>query len=118
MGITPAARDETTTRTYEIPACGGFMLHERSPELQGLFEEDKEVACFASGRELAEKIEYYLAHPEERKAIAAAGHARCVPAYSYDHRVAQILRWHCRRAGISLPAFLQEDQMEMVSAAK
>ena len=118
MGITPAARDETTTRTYEIPACGGFMLHERTRELQELFEEDKEVACFGSGRELAEKIEFYLSHPEQRKTIAAAGHARCVPAYSYDRRVAQILRWHCRRAGISLPAALQEDHMEMVSAAK
>jgi spore maturation protein CgeB len=118
MGITPAARDETTTRTYEIPACAGFMLHEHTQELQRLFEEDKEVACFGSGRELAEKIEFYLAHPEQRKAIASAGHARCVPAYSYDHRVAQILRWHSRRQNISLPAALQEDHVQMVSAAK
>jgi spore maturation protein CgeB len=86
--------DETTTRTYEIPACGGFMLHERTPELLELYEEDKEVACFGSVEELAEKIQYYLAHPEERQAIARAGHARCVPAYSYDNRVKEILRYH------------------------
>ena len=86
--------DETTTRTYEIPACGGFMLHERSPELLELYEEGEEVACFSSPQELAEKIDYYLAHPEERDAIAGAGHRRCVPAYSYDNRMAEILRWH------------------------
>jgi len=86
--------DETTTRTYEIPACGGFMLHERNDEVLELFEEGKEIACFGSPEELAEKIDYYLARPEERDAIAAAGHARCVPAYSYDNRMAEIIRWH------------------------
>ena len=86
--------DETTTRTYEIPASGGFMLHERTPELLEFYQEGKEVACFGSVEELADKIQHYLAHPEERDAIARAGHARCVPAYSYDNRIKEILRYH------------------------
>jgi len=94
MGVDHNAKDETSTRTYEIPACGGFMLHERSKEVLELYQEGREVACFESVQELAEKIDYYLAHREEREAIARAGHARCVPAYSYDNRVAEILRWH------------------------
>ena len=93
--------DETTTRTYEIPACGGFMLHERTQEVLELFEEGKEVACFDSVKELAGKIDYYLAHPHERAAIAAAGHARCVPAYSYDNRMKDIIRWHEEHNGLS-----------------
>ena len=97
MGVTPNARDETSTRTYEIPACGGFMLHERTAEVQKLFVEDREIACFGSIDELAEKIEYYLARPDERLAIARCGNMRCVPAYSYDVRMAEILRWHCQR---------------------
>ena len=96
--------DKTTMRTYSIPACGGFMLHERNDEVLELYEEGREIACFASVEELAEKIDYYLAHPEERARIAAAGRARCVPAYSYDNRMAEILRWHSERQGISLPA--------------
>jgi spore maturation protein CgeB len=59
-----------------------------------LYYEGKEVACFASVEELAFKIEYYLAHPEERDAISHAGHIRCVPAYSYDQRMKEILRYH------------------------
>jgi spore maturation protein CgeB len=86
--------DQTTTRTYEITACGGFMLHERSAELLTLFTEDEEVACFESKEELVAKIEYYLGHPQERNEIARAGYRRCVPAYSYDNRMAQILSWH------------------------
>jgi spore maturation protein CgeB len=93
--------DETTTRTYEIPACGGFMLHERNSEVLELFAEGKEIACFGSVAELAEKIDYYLAHPDERAAIAAVGHARCVPAYSYDNRMIEILDWHRAHAAPS-----------------
>jgi len=99
MGVTPDARDETSTRTYEIPACGGFMLHPRTREVQELFAEGREIACFGSVEELAEKIDYYLAHPEKREAIARAGHLRCVPAYSYDRRMAEILDYHSERCG-------------------
>lgn len=91
-------RDVTTTRTYEIPACGGFMIHERTDEVLDLFEEDKEIVCFSSVEELAEKIDYYLKHPDERKAIASAGYNRCVPDYSYDSRIAEILRWNNRNS--------------------
>lgn len=94
MGVTQTFKDETTTRTYEIPACGGFMLHERSEEVLGLFAEGKEMDCFDSTEELVEKIKYYLAHSEKREEIARAGHARCVPAYSYDNRMIEILKWH------------------------
>jgi hypothetical protein len=86
--------DLTTARTYVIPATGAFMLHERNSEVLELYKEDEEIACFSSPGELAEKIDYYLAHPIERERIANAGHARCVPAYSYDNRMEQLLRWH------------------------
>lgn len=86
--------DETTTRTYEIPACGGFMLHERSEEVLTLFEEGTEVACFGTTDELAEKVSHYLSHPGERRDMARAAHRRCVPAYSYDNRMAEVISWH------------------------
>jgi hypothetical protein len=92
--------DLTTNRTYVIPAVGGFMLHERNSEVLGLYKENEEIACFGSVTELADKIDYYLAHPAEREVIARAGHARCVPAYSYDNRIAEILRWHYEYRGI------------------
>ena len=73
------------------------MLHERNPEVLQLFEEGKEIACFASPEEMVEKVEHYLAHPEERAAMAEAGHRRAVPAYSYTARMAELLRWHEQR---------------------
>ena len=80
------------------------MLHERTPELLEFYEEAKEVACFGSAEELAEKIQYHLAHPQECEAIARAGHARCVPAYSYDRRIKEILGYHGNRATAQVAA--------------
>ncbi len=86
--------DETTTRTFEIPACGGFMLHERTPEVLTLFKENQEIACFDSSEELAGQIDSFLAEPEKRARLAVAGRRRCVPHYSYDQRMKAILDWH------------------------
>jgi len=90
--------DLTTTRTYEIPACGGFMLHERTSEVLELFEEGREIACFGDVDELMEKIGYYLKHNARREKIACAGRKRCVPAYSYDQRMKECIQWHYRLA--------------------
>ncbi len=62
-------------RTFELPACGSFMLHERSADLPGLFRPGVECDDFGSPAELVEKVRHYLA-PErdtQRRAMAAAG---------------------------------------------
>lgn len=80
-------------RTFEIPACGGFMLHERSNEVLELFEEGKEIECFGSIEELKDKIKFYLNNDNLRIKIAKAGYERCMRSgYLYVDRVKQILK--------------------------
>lgn len=87
-----AGRDLQTARTMEIPACGGFMLGERTPEHLRLFEEGREAEYFAGQEELLSKIGLYLQNPARRKAVAEAGYSRCVTSgYSNHHRMLAIL---------------------------
>lgn len=87
-----ANRDLHTSRSIEIPACGGFMVAERTDEHKALFQEDKEAVYFNSKEELFEKVRYYLGHKEERQKIAKAGFERTrKDDYSYDNMVNRIL---------------------------
>jgi spore maturation protein CgeB len=85
-------RDLQTTRSLEIPACGGFMLAERTAEHEALFTDGKEASFFTTYEELLQKCRYYLAHPLERQSISIAGQQRCVESdYSYEQQLRLVL---------------------------
>ncbi|MBA3831437.1 MAG: glycosyltransferase family 1 protein [Chthoniobacterales bacterium] len=84
--------DQHTTRTFEIPALGGFMLADRTQEHLELFEEGKEAEYFESAEEFSEKVRFYLANEGARSRIARAGHERCMTSgYSYDDRIRVVM---------------------------
>jgi len=78
-------RDEVTSRSIEIPACGGFMLAERSKRHLDFFEDNKEAVFFSSLEELLNLVKIYLADDIKRNNIAKAGRARCIIS-GYNHR--------------------------------
>lgn len=82
--------DLVSTRTFEIPACRGFMLHIDNDEVRGLFKPGQEIDVFSTPQELREKIRTYLVQPESRAAMIDRAFARCVPNYSYDARAGVI----------------------------
>jgi len=86
--------DLITSRTFNIPGCGAFMLHERNEESVRYFKEDEEAAFFASPEEMVERIRFYLDHPERRAEVARNGRERCLKShYSIDDRMRHVVQW-------------------------
>ncbi|MEO5374900.1 MAG: glycosyltransferase [Alphaproteobacteria bacterium] len=83
-------RDLQTCRSMEIPACGGFMMHERNDEIAALFTEDREAAFFGSDDELVSQCRRWLADDEGRRRVALDGRTR-VQTDDHTHR-AQVSR--------------------------
>jgi spore maturation protein CgeB len=79
-------------RNFEVPGCGGFLLTERVPHLERYFAYDREIGVYDDADDLVEKVGHWLAHPEERAAVAEAGYRRVLAEHTYDHRFAEIFR--------------------------
>lgn len=69
-------RNESTGRSFEIPAIGTGLLAEYTGEHQYLYGDGVGAALFRNPQELVEKARYYLSHAAEREALAANGYQR------------------------------------------
>ncbi|HEY7171062.1 MAG TPA: glycosyltransferase [Vicinamibacterales bacterium] len=91
-------------RTYELPLNGVFQICDCADGLRELFELDREVVAYDRIDEAIEKIEYYLAHEDERAAIARAGYARAVRDYPMELSFARLFAAVDARIGSPQPA--------------
>ena len=69
-------------RTFYLPANGVMQICDNKSHLGKIYELGKEVVGFDSVDECIDLCRYYLAHDEERRAIAANGWKRAVTDYS------------------------------------
>ncbi len=85
--------DQITTRTFEIPATGCFMLAERTKEQQAVFREGVEAEYFGDIPEMISKVRKFLSDERARKEIARQGRLKCLEgANSYHDRMEEILK--------------------------
>jgi hypothetical protein len=86
--------DQITSRTFHIPACGGFMLHERTVEASTLLRDGVECAFFDEAAGLANVLHEYLTDDDRRNRIANRGRELVWAHHSWDHRIREILGKH------------------------
>ena len=74
-------------RLYEATGSGALLITDYRDNLHEIFEIGKEVVAYRSIDEAVELVKYYLAHPAEAEAIAAAGQKRTLETHSYKIRM-------------------------------
>lgn len=77
-------------RIFQVCMAGGFLLTEYRPGIENYFEIGKEIVCFDGIKEMLGKIEFYLNHDVERRAIARAGWEKAAGKYTPFQMMAEV----------------------------
>jgi len=85
--------NDVNMRVFEALACRALLLTNALPDngQDELLEPGKHLVTYSSDDELLERIHYYLAHDEEREAIAEAGYREAVSRHTYALRMQRVL---------------------------
>ena len=79
-------------RHFEIPACGTMQISEDGDVLTKRYLPDKEIIIYSGMDDLIKKVKYYLAHDDEREAIAQAGYERTMREHTFEKNMEDIFR--------------------------
>lgn len=77
IGLNAAMNGDLNLRVFETIAGGAMLLTDRLAPAAGLDDlliEGKEKVSYDNAADLVEKARYFLAHPDEARAIGIAGH--------------------------------------------
>ena len=95
LHLNGAGKECGNMRTYEVPMHGCLLLSDKAgADAHNLiFEDRKEAVYYDNLDDAVEKIEYYLAHDEERIAIAKRGFERAWKEYNYENNLLKLFKW-------------------------
>lgn len=83
---------QASPRVFEALACGAFLLCDAQKDVMSLFEDGRHLVIFRDAADLRKKIDYYLANPDKREAIARAGQEEVLKKHTYLHRMRTVLK--------------------------
>lgn len=87
-----AMKDDINMRCFEALGSGSFLLTDRIPHIEELFEDKKHLVLYDGLDDMVEKANYYLKHDDERNAIAQAGYEHVMANHTIQHRVNVMLK--------------------------
>ncbi len=86
-------------RAMDIMACGGFLLSNYQADMAEDFIPGEDFVYYESIEDAVEKAGYYLAHEEERAAIAHSGYMKVKEQHGFKLKIEQMLS----AAGVGIP---------------
>ena len=81
--------DFPSNRLFDALACGTFVISDKIPSAETLFEGS--IVTYDNVDDLNNKINYYLAHEDERNRLAEKGRKIVLENHTFDDRVREIL---------------------------
>jgi len=88
----PQARTGLTQRIFDACACGRPVLAEFSPEIESLFDSEKDVLAFHTFEEAQEGKEKIIRNPWQVKNSACRARDKILALHTYRHRASQIMK--------------------------
>jgi spore maturation protein CgeB len=88
--IDVAEDNANNMRLYEATGVGSLLLTDAKQNLGELFDVGREVIAYRDEDELVEAVEHFLAHEDERAAVAAAGQRRTLREHTYEVRMREL----------------------------
>ncbi|MBI4637511.1 MAG: glycosyltransferase [Candidatus Rokubacteria bacterium] len=79
------------TRTFELAAAGACQVVDLKEDLSTLFKPGEEVVAYRDLAELRRHVDYFLAHPDEARAIGENARRRALAEHTLRHRVEEII---------------------------
>lgn len=79
-------------RDFDGPMSGSLYLTHHNPDLTALYEVGNEIATYSTLSECVDRARHYLAHPQERERVAAAGRARALADHTWRRRFSELFR--------------------------
>lgn len=89
-GVDPRG-DFVNPRTFELAGAGAFQIVDQRTLLPPLFAAGAELAVVTSVDEMRAQSDYYLAHEDERCAMAARARQRALVEHTYRRRMEDML---------------------------
>lgn len=77
-------------RAMDIMGAGGFLLTNYQQDFDRHFTAGEDYVYYDSMEDMMNKIDYYLAHPDERKKIALSGQQKVYNEHTYRQRFQDI----------------------------
>lgn len=90
-GQNAAQRSGMTMRVLEVPACGAFLLTDRSCELEESFQPGVHLGVFENRADFSAQLAFWLHHAPARQAAAQAARRQSETLCSYDHIIDTLL---------------------------
>ncbi|MBI4590522.1 MAG: glycosyltransferase [Candidatus Rokubacteria bacterium] len=88
------------TRTFELAASGACQVVDLKDELPPLFKPGEEVVAYRDLAELKRQLDFYLAHPDEARAIGQNALKRALGEHTLRHRIEEMLAVLDQRFGL------------------